>query len=379
MKIINKNILIISPEPWDHIFVSKHHYAVHLAKRGNNVYFLGPPSSESGIKDTENLNLRVLHYKGFIRGLRFLPSFLQHLIMRSALEKLQRLAKVQFDVIWSFDNSVFYDFRIFKKEVLTISHIVDPSQDFNTSVAASTASFCICNTDLLKKRLGFHNARVFKINHGFNEIRKPAKVKMPGSQSIKAVYTGNLAIPYIDWEIFYRLVIENPTVDFIFVGPNFNDSCNSHDGVVSMKRTILTCKNVHAVGRVPAHMVHSYLMDADLLLICYQEKYQEDQVANTHKFMEYFGAGKIIVSTFTREYEGFRDIVEMGDTNDQIPAIFKTVVNNLSRYNSSEMIERRIAVAHENTYDKQIGRIEQIISMYEKNMLVSESEFRIEQ
>ncbi len=39
-----KTILLISPESWGKSFVSKHHYAVELAKKGNIVYFLNPPS-----------------------------------------------------------------------------------------------------------------------------------------------------------------------------------------------------------------------------------------------------------------------------------------------------------------------------------------------
>ena len=43
----DKSILIVSPEPWAHLFVSKHHYAVHLAQRGNKVFF--PKSSRKRI------------------------------------------------------------------------------------------------------------------------------------------------------------------------------------------------------------------------------------------------------------------------------------------------------------------------------------------
>ena len=38
-----KTILILSPQAWDTMFLSKHYYAIELAKRGNKVYFLNPP------------------------------------------------------------------------------------------------------------------------------------------------------------------------------------------------------------------------------------------------------------------------------------------------------------------------------------------------
>lgn len=48
----NKTILIISPEPWGKMMISKHHYALELAKLGNEVYFLNPPNNNSIKKKT---------------------------------------------------------------------------------------------------------------------------------------------------------------------------------------------------------------------------------------------------------------------------------------------------------------------------------------
>ena len=73
----NKNILLISPEAWEHIFVSKHHYATHLATLGNKVFFLDPPNNQNKITSTAYRNVWLVKYKGFIKGLRYYPEFLQ--------------------------------------------------------------------------------------------------------------------------------------------------------------------------------------------------------------------------------------------------------------------------------------------------------------
>jgi hypothetical protein len=39
----NKQILIISPEPWQWQYVNKHHYAITLSKLGYKVCFFNPP------------------------------------------------------------------------------------------------------------------------------------------------------------------------------------------------------------------------------------------------------------------------------------------------------------------------------------------------
>ncbi len=71
-------ILIISPEPWDAHFVSKHHYACELARRGHQVLFCGPPEARGPIRlepvtDAPG-DLHVVRAPRVARGLRFMPS-----------------------------------------------------------------------------------------------------------------------------------------------------------------------------------------------------------------------------------------------------------------------------------------------------------------
>src|SRR5947208_1346282 len=153
MKLKNKNILLISPEPLDHIFVSKHHYATHLAKRGNKIFFLNPPGNFDSISNTHFEGVYSVSYQGFPAGIRFYPSFLQKKIIKRKFNHLQRECNIRFDIIWSFDNSVFFDFSALPSHVIKISHIVDLNQDFQTQKAAITADYCFCTTEAIKHRL----------------------------------------------------------------------------------------------------------------------------------------------------------------------------------------------------------------------------------
>jgi hypothetical protein len=360
VNLTNKNILLISPEPWDHIFVSKHHYAIHLAKRGNKVFFLNPHGGKLRLAPTNIENVSVVHYPGFMKGLRFLPPAIQRVFMRMVLRKLEALADIEFNVIWSFDNSVWYDFTIFSGDIITISHIVDPSQNFRIAVSAKTASVCLCNTELLKSRLGQYNKRVFKINHGYNEVHQKRQASLPGVNAVKAIYSGNLDIPYLDWEVMYRLVKENSDVDFIFLGPGYERPGRS-DSAILFKPLLASFANVYLIGKVASDLIPGYLESADILLICYQEQYHDDQASNPHKLMEYLGSGRVVVATFTKEFQLHRDIMVMANQNSELPVLFKEVINDLGSYNLRELSDKRIAVAKENTYDKQIDRIEKII------------------
>lgn len=361
MELKSKNILLISPEPWDHIFVSKHHYAVHLGKCGNQVFFLNPPQKKEGITATSFLNVSEVNYKGFPRGLRYYPGFFQKKIISLLYKQMEKMCGVNFDVVWSFDNSVFYDFSVLPSGVLKISHIVDANQDFQTEKAARTADICLAVTEQIKNRLYNYNRKVYKIGHGFCPTDSVSVLRNRSlGNKIKAVYAGNLAIPYIDWELIWGVVEKHADVDFIFIGPN--SVSVDEPNLRSAKEEVLKSANASFPGAIPFGELQHYYSAADVLFLAYQEKYHDTQVANSHKMMEYLGSGKVIVATKTSEYFNFHPLIAMSEKNDEFPRLFDTVLSNLDYYNSQEIQSQRIAFAMDNTYERQIRRIEQIIN-----------------
>src|SRR5438093_218809 len=90
-----RNVIIISPEGWEHLFVSKHHYAIELAKH-NKVFFLNPPSRKFSIEKSRYENLWVINYPPFIKGLRFCPLFLRRYFASRKFERIQKLSDIQF-------------------------------------------------------------------------------------------------------------------------------------------------------------------------------------------------------------------------------------------------------------------------------------------
>ena len=91
----NKTILIISPQGWGDMFISKHHYAIELAKKGNTVYFLNPPGEGGAVKpgsvEIVAAAERLYHIRHQIRfpyDLKFhvLPVF--HVLMRPHIRRI---------------------------------------------------------------------------------------------------------------------------------------------------------------------------------------------------------------------------------------------------------------------------------------------------
>ncbi len=362
--IVKKNVLLVSPEPWGNNFVSKHHYAVTLAAKGNTVYFLNPPSSSCSVQPTTYEHVYEVNYTPFLKGLRYLPELLQRRQISQKYEKLQQLADCTFDIVWSFDNSVFYDFATLPDHILKISHIVDLNQDFQTAKAASTADICFCTTDLIKEKLLLHNPNTFKIHHGYTPPRAVnEKIMLSGRNIIKAVYVGNLSFSYIDWKVIYQIVDQHQTVDFVFVGPDGRSNLSKNAYTNADKEAVKAACNTYFVGAVPHEQIPGILEQADVLLVAYKEDYHRDQ-ASPHKFLDYLGSGKVIVATYTDEYKDKTALLAMCKKNADYPTIFAEVIVELEAYNFSEEQEKRKQFALANTYERHLDKIINLIKFH---------------
>lgn len=351
-----QSVLLISPEPWSHIFVSKHHYAIELSRRGYNIYFLNPPNplqfkNTTLQKLSDQSGITLIDYPGQIRGLRLLPSFIRLSFNRAFLRKLESLIKGKIDIVWNFENSRFFDLH-FAGRRLKIYHQVDLNQTFNLRQAAMSADICFCTTDLIRNQISPFNNNVFKIHHGTSNeaLQFQYSFKEKPTEPIKAVYIGNLDMPFMDRQLLKNLVSSFPEVQFRLIGPY----CSNGETYQLLKQF----QNVKWLGRQSASRIPSYLDDADVLLVLYAEKYHKDQ-ASPHKFMEYFASGRIIVSTYTDEYKDKRDLLVMSNDNDNkgCLVLFKKVIDNIKEYNSAYLMQKRRAFAADNTYEKQLERI----------------------
>lgn len=348
MLLQNKNILLISPEPWTHLFVSKHHYAIHLGKRRNSVFFLNPPSENKSVEKTEYNNVFSVHYNGFVKGLRFYPSFLQKYFIRKKFNELQKQCGVKFDCVWSFDNSVFFDFSFLPKHVLCISHIVDHSQDFQLERAAATARFCMGVSQLIVNKLSRFNKCTFLMPHGITvSLTDPQPQKLTGRNLIKAVYAGNLDSKLIDRDLLFLLIDKFPQVDFVFFGTG---------GSAWPKR-----ENVFLAGKVPAEKLEEHLVSADVLLMIYNSEKFPEQLTNSHKILEYLHAGKVIVSSYISDYASHEELLCMAKANEELPKLFSQVISSLPSYNDPQKVNQRRQFARQNTYTKRLLEIENII------------------
>lgn len=344
----DKNILIISPEPWHHLFISKHHYAIELGKT-NRVFFLNPPSSGYAIRSTPYHNVHEIDYSSFVAGLRFLPPFVQRMFMQKKYRAIEKLAGVKFHAVWSFDNSVFFDFSFLPKDMLTISHIMDYSQDFQLARAASTASLCIGISKHVVDLLKAHNSNSFVLGHGIALDRaRSAAVVLPGNNAVKAIFAGNLDRKHFDKNILLMLARQNPSVDFIFFGSGGKDWDR--------------LPNAYYPGVVESALLPNYLEKADVLLLAYKVDEYPLELTNSHKVLEYLASGNVAVTSFLADYANEPGLLEMVPRAEDFPIVFGEVISNLARHNNAERKAVRKAFAQRHSYARRLEEIESFLA-----------------
>lgn len=352
--------LLISPEPWDGNWVSKHHYAKSLVNAGMSVFFLDPPIAKGDkfeIFQVENTSdLYNLRCKRVFPGLQYMPPFIRVWLESNWLKKLERYLNVHFDVIWLFENSRFFDMR-FAGDRLKIYHQVDLNQDFHPLLAVKTSDVALCTSDAIANTLMQSGKKIHKVNHGV-EITNYEAADLPRSpkinhNDINAVYVGNLDISYLDLSLLQEAIATHHNVVFHLVG-NYSLSGSTY-------AALRKYSNIRWWGRVSSAAVASILPKMDICLLVYKAEDYREQLSNPHKLMEYMAAGSVCVATYTDEYKSRPELLQMAGNRDEYLSLLQEVINSLEEFNSQEAVACRREFAFSNSYSKQLNRIKDII------------------
>ena len=163
-----------------------------------------------------------------------------------------------------------------------------------------------------------------------------------------------------------------PSVIFEFFGSYTQKQSNisgvENNEVKDFVRTLQSCSNVVLHGAIAYEMLAEAIQNMDAFLICYDIKKDQSKGTNYHKIMEYLSTGKVIISNNVTTYKKEPELLQMTDereNNSQLPGLFKKIMNDLEWFNNSTLQQKRIAFAKNNSYQKQIERIEEIITQNE--------------
>jgi hypothetical protein len=373
----DKTILIVSPQAWGKMFISKHHYAIELAKGGNKVYFLTPPNeahqSSADVAITplpaqENLYI-VTHSLYFPYNLRFHTPQIFHWLMRRQIKKILGVIGQTIDIVWSFDLNHIYPLNYFGANAYKIFHPVDEPLNKGAILSGNGANivFSVTN-EILAKYDHLQVPRHF-INHGVADyFLLPVDISKPAGNKIRVGFSGNLLRKDIDRKILLQIIEENPQVVFECWGSYlFNHSNIGGDedrDTKSFVDKLQRFSNVVLHGPVASVDLAKAIHGMDAFLICYDIKKDQSKGTNYHKIMEYLSTGKVIISNNVTTYQNLPKLLQMGqsrETNNELPALFSRIISSINEYNSPEMQQVRISFATENTYSKQVRQISCIL------------------
>lgn len=359
-------ILIISPESWGKSMLSKHHYAIALALQGHSVWFLLPPWADRALaKQYEHPQVHLIFDHYSIRGARFIPAIFRKPIYRAIVRRMEHDCGGPFSLVWSFDNSRFFDLDCFT-QAYRIHHMMDFHTDYQIAAASSSAHICLGVTTGIVEKMKPFNRDSFFVQHGYAPV-PPQAASLPAiTQRHKALYTGNLLMPYVQWSWLHALVESHPDVHFFFVGSYGRGNLNEHGNATSLAHVEKIAQHNHVtlLGESTPGQMQSYLQQADVLFFAYRSNEFPEILANSHKIMAYLASGKPIVCHVIAEYIAQGDLLYMSSTQEDYLTCFHNVLAQPELYQSKAASERRIAWANSNTYAKQIRRIEQLIQSH---------------
>ena len=370
----NKTILIISPQSWGKMFVSKHHYSIELAKRGNRVYFLNPPEEKKKntpqilivpIEEQENLFL-IYHSLYFPYNIKFHFISLFHLLMKFHVKNILKKIDRKIDIIWSFDLGNLYPFSIFSKKSLKIFHPVDEPLNKTAIDSAKGAEVIFSVTKEILEKYNIYKVPGYFINHGVGNDFIETEI-VQGDGKTRVGFSGNLLRNDIDRSIFLQIIKENPDV-IIECWGNYN----SVEGNLGGDEDVETLNFIHQLKRSPNVILHGVvpvsilakqLQRMDAFLICYDVQKDQSKGTNYHKVMEYISTGKVIISNNISTYKNEPQLVLMVEErghNNNLPVLFKKVIQSLDINNAVSLQTYRKKYAQENTYKAQLERIDKL-------------------
>jgi hypothetical protein len=157
------------------------------------------------------------------------------------------------------------------------------------------------------------------------------------------------------------IISNNPLLDFYFIGPYEESNIDIKKRNSKLIDSLQNFENVTLVGVVASEDLNGYLQHFDAFLMCYSGDKNTSEMANPHKILEFLSTGKVIVSHYIDEYKNYNDIICMSKNNNNLGKLFKDVVANLDYYNSNRKRYNRLKLAKNNTYKKQLNRIEKLL------------------
>ena len=307
-------VLIISPQHWGTMRITKHHYAIELAKLGHEVIFLEPTEanwnwtkSSFALRPSDAAGVRLLNQQLNIPyNLKFHAKACYDWFIKRHIRKLETTVG-PFDLVWSFDLTNAMPLKFFSASSKKIFFAADWPQVPDAVKAAEGANLLVSvaqeildqypNNSLTKKLL---------IDHGVADcfIEEGKKPFVKTDNQIRIGMSGNFLRPEINRETLLKIVQLNKNILFEFFGSytKSNLGCELDSMTKEFLDNLRNSSNVILHGMLETKKLAKELKRMNAFLVCYDVKKDQSKGTNYHKIMEFLCYGRIIISNQVSAY-----------------------------------------------------------------------------
>ena len=386
--IYGQSIVIVSPQPWSDMWVSKHAISWELSKQ-NRVLFVNPSYSPMRfLLEPSNTKLRkiifprlhriknqlIMFTPWIIPGSRYNKKILifnEKLIVRQLRQILCRL-RFKNPILFIFDGK--FPFLIGKLgEKMSIYYCVDmffydnPLHQDYEHITAQKVDLILAISDFHAKRLGVFGKPVFTVPHGyFPEFSQPfVNTKKKSDPKIIGM-VGQLSAR-VDTRLIIHIAESFPEYKVVLVGPTQN-LCWTKLTDDDLKN-LNNMSNIYLVGPQPFRELPKYISQFDVCIVPLKTSLKQVQQSNPYKLLQYLALGKPVVSTAFKSARNLDGLIYVADNEEQFIAYVKQALNE----KGDRLKMARMKYAEEYTYDKIITKIAnhiRVVEDHRKNELV---------
>ncbi len=386
MIIRRPDVVCISSIDWDFIWQGHQEIMSTLAADGHRVLFVENTGVRAPkMRDLPRVRQRIRNWWRGTKGFReerqhlyvysplLLPlpysrvaRWVNRFLLLRALRRWMRATGFYRPIVWTFlPTPLALDVIRDLDPQLTIYYCIDdlsasspgarrivPSEDR----LFKTADLVFVTSEKLRERAAQFSARVHLFPFGvsferFERVRDSAEPMPADLQALKRPvvgYVGGLH-QWVDQDLVVAVAARMPDATFALVGPAQTD-------VSALER----CANVLLLGQRPHPEVPRYVKGFDVGIVPYR---LTEYTANVYptKLNEYLVMGLPVVATDLPEIRRFNaehgDVVQIAGGADAFSAAIRRALDDSAKPD----VDRRIAVAHENSWQSRIAAMNVLI------------------
>lgn len=368
------SIVIISPQRWVELPVSKHNYAEMLSSLGHRVYFIEPQNGAGSLKRpvlqpiSSRLGNRITVVNWWLPvpyALKFHAKTVYAIAAKYSFGRIVSTLPDEPDLIWDFDNTGMFPAFPTLPDTQRLWHVVDPPLYRHYKGQRITVSTSQVYLDALDT--GGRPTAV--VPHGVRPVfaelaRRTIDTASSGVHAregpIKAASFGNLSHGGIDWPTLEAVCRDNSDILFDLAGP-FDPAAVSLETAATVRR-IKALPNVNMPGQLDADELLVLAANIDVWFLCYQTGADIVGALTSHKMLEYLATGRPVVLT-GQDVETYAHLVSVAVPCDpqDFAARLREAANQARSPDASNKRRARCEFALARTYERNLELISELM------------------